>query len=51
MKSDKIAKVAIDSGGKLQVFPASNTEPIIKQEAVEARGFWRGLSGCYRRIS
>ncbi len=35
MDTDKIAKVAIDSEGRLQIFPTSNTYPMIYREAVE----------------
>ena len=35
MDTDKITEVAIDSEGRLLVFPASNTYPMIYREAVE----------------
>lgn len=35
MEPDKIAKITIDSEGRLQIFPTSNTYPMIYREAVE----------------
>jgi hypothetical protein len=35
MDSDKITEVLIDSEGRLQIYPASNTYPMIYREAVE----------------